>query len=158
VAVLLVCFSLTVLFDMVVAVSVGIVMAALLFMRRMAELSGSRLVDNGQATSREGLAEGVIVYEIAGPLFFGAADKAVSGIATSGEIKLLVLDMHAVPAMDATGLVAFQSLLKRVKLQGTRVAIAGLSAQPQGVLERAGITETPGELSFHPSVDAALKA
>jgi SulP family sulfate permease len=158
VAVLLVCFSLTVLFDMVVAVSVGIVMAALLFMRRMAELSGSRLVDNGQATSREGLAEGVIVYEIAGPLFFGAADKAVSGIATSGEIKLLVLDMHAVPAMDATGLVAFQSLLKRVKLQGTRVAIAGLSAQPQGVLERAGINETPGELSFHPSVDTALKA
>jgi sulfate permease, SulP family len=158
VVVLLACFGLTVLFDMVVAVGVGIVMAALLFMRRMAELSGSRMVSNGQAASREGLPEGVIIYEIAGPLFFGAADKAVGGIAASGDISLLVLDMHAVPAMDSTGLVAFESLLKRMKKQGTRVAIAGVNKQPQGVLARAGINEQPGEISFHSDVAAALKA
>ena len=158
VAVLLACFALTVLFDMVVAVGVGIVMAALLFMRRMAELSGSRLVSSGKSASREGLPEGVIIYEIAGPLFFGAADKAVSGIAASGEVDLLILEMHAVPAMDATGLVAFESLLKRMKAQETRVALVGLNSQPQGVLARAGIEPVPGELSFHRDVDEALKS
>ncbi|MCB9892819.1 MAG: C4-dicarboxylic acid transporter DauA [Planctomycetes bacterium] len=158
VAVLLTCFGLTVLFDMVVAVGVGIVMAALLFMRRMAEISGSRLVGEGGPTSREDLPEGVVLYEIAGPLFFGAAEKAVRGIATAGNARVLVLDMQAVPAMDATGLVAFQSLLKRMQQQGTRVALAGLNAQPRKVLEKAGIVPQPATLSFHTSVEKALEA
>ena len=158
VAVLLTCFSLTVLFDMVVAVGVGIVMAALLFMGRMAEISGSRLIAGPDGKSRLDLPEGVLLYEIAGPLFFGAADKAMQGITTAGKAQALVIDMSAVPVMDATGLVAFESLLNRLQQQGTRVALAGLNPQPRDVLERAGISQRPGELTFHTSVEAAVAA
>jgi SulP family sulfate permease len=157
VAVLLTCFGLTVLFDMVIAVGVGIVMASMLFMRRMAELSGSRLVGNGEAATRQELPPGFVLYEIAGPLFFGAAEKAVRGIATAGGTKVLILDMHAVPAMDVTGLVAFQSLLQRMSSQGVRVAIAGLGAQPRQVLRRAHIEAKEDALSFHANVEAACK-
>ncbi|MCG3182614.1 MAG: C4-dicarboxylic acid transporter DauA [Planctomycetes bacterium] len=157
VAVLLVCFGLTVAFDMVIAVSIGIVLAALLFMRRMAEISGSRLVGNGESASRADLPPGVVIYEIAGPLFFGAAEKAVGGIATVGSTRALILDMHAVPAMDATGLVALQSLLDKLIKGGTQVHIAGLQAQPRGVLQKAHMDESDS-LRFHASVDAAVGA
>lgn len=157
VVVLLVCFSLTVAFDMVIAVSVGIVMAALLFMRRMAEISGSRLVGNGESASRLDLPQGVVIYEIAGPLFFGAAQKAVGGIATSGNTRALILDMHAVPAMDSTGLVALESVLRKLKAAGTHVHFAGLQSQPLGVLQKAHIDESD-TLHFHATVDAAVSA
>jgi SulP family sulfate permease len=153
--VLLLCFALTVVFDMVIAVSVGIVLAALLFMRRMAEISGARVVANG-AAAREPLPQGVMLYEIAGPLFFGAADKAISAIQTTGSEKVLVLDMHAVPAMDVTGLVALESLLGKLRAQGVRVCMVGVCPQPRRAMAKAHIEETPGELSFHPTLEAAL--
>ena len=156
VAVLLTCFGLTVMFDMVVAVGIGMVMAAFLFMRRMAEISGSRLIGNGVAASRDDLPPGVLIYEIAGPLFFGAAEKAVRGISTAGGTSVLIIDMHAVPAIDVTGLVAFQSLLTRMRTQGTRVILAGLDAEPRKVLTRAGIVDDPGKLSFAPGVAEAV--
>lgn len=158
VLVLLTCFGLTVMFDMVMAVSVGVVMAALLFMRRMAEISGSRLVNNSDASARTDLPPGVQIYEIAGPLFFGAADKAIGAIATAGDTKVLILEMNAVPAMDATGLVALTSLLGKLKTSGTRVHIVGLQTQPRNVLLRADITEQPGALAFHATLDGALDA
>lgn len=158
VLVLLTCFGLTVMFDMVMAVGVGVVMAALLFMRRMAEISGSRLVGTGDASARTDLPPGVQIYEIAGPLFFGAAAKAIGAIATAGDTKVLILEMHAVPAMDATGLVAFTSLLGKLKTSGTRVHIVGLQTQPRNVLLRADITEQPGALTFHATLDGALDA
>ena len=91
--VLLTCFSLTVLFDMVIAVSVGVVLAALLFMKRMAELSETKL-DTGTMARLE-LPEGVRLYEIAGPLFFGAAQRAmsafdqISGIEDGGKVAFV---------------------------------------------------------------------
>ncbi|MBX3460181.1 MAG: C4-dicarboxylic acid transporter DauA [Planctomycetes bacterium] len=157
-AVLLACFGLTVIFDMVIAVGVGVVLAALLFMRRMAEISGARVVGNGDGAQREPLPPGVVQYEIAGPLFFGAADKAIGAIATAGSTKALILDMHAVPAMDATGLVALESLLAKLKTSGTKVLIVGLQSQPRGVLAKAGITgEAPG-VSMFSSLAAATDA
>ena len=156
--VLLTCFGLTVAFDMVVAVGVGVVMAALLFMRRMAEISGSRLVGDGEASARTDLPPGVQIYEIAGPLFFGAADKAIGAIATAGDTSALILEMHSVPVMDATGLVALTNLLDKLTDGGTRVHIVGLQAQPAQVLQRAEITERPGVLSFHATLEGALDA
>lgn len=153
--VLLLCFALTVVFDMVIAVSVGIVLAALLFMRRMAEISGARVVANG-AAAREPQPPGVMLYEIAGPLFFGAADKAISAIQTTGSEKVLVLDMHAVPAMDVTGLVALESLLGKLRAQGVRVCMVGVCPQPRQAMAKAHIDEAPGELTFHPTLEAAL--
>ncbi|MCA8936852.1 MAG: C4-dicarboxylic acid transporter DauA [Planctomycetes bacterium] len=157
VAVLLACFGLTVMFDMVIAVGVGIVMAALLFMRRMAEISGSRLVAEGGTSQRGDMPPGVMLYEIAGPLFFGAAGKAVGGISASGGTQVLILDMHDVPAMDVTGLVALESLLNRMKSAGTMVHVVGLQPQPRALLLKAGITATSA-LDFFPSVEEAVSA
>src|SRR5919106_1137348 len=92
VLVLVTCFGLTVVFDMVVSVTVGVMLAALLFMRRMAEVSGVRLVDQHPLLS--GLPKSVLVYEVAGPLFFGAAQKAMSALhRTPTGIKVVLLDL-----------------------------------------------------------------
>lgn len=159
--VLLTCFLLTVLFDMVVAVSVGIVLAALLFMRRMAELTRVRLVGNeGAAPETAGPADlprGVAVYEIAGPLFFGAAQKATSQMrATGGLTRVLIIRLDQVPVMDATGLVALESSLGGLFKNGCRVILCGLQPQPAGLLQRAGIEEIPGKLAIRPDLDAAI--
>src|SRR5205085_1207108 len=82
VVVLLTCFGLTVVFDMVVSVTAGILLACLLFMKRMADVSGVRLVGERHPELAEPLPRGVMLYEIAGPLFFGAAQKAMSIIGT----------------------------------------------------------------------------
>lgn len=157
-SVLLICFGLTVAFDMVISVSIGIVLAALLFMRRMAEISGARVVAPGAGKLREPLPEGVILYEIAGPLFFGAADKAMGNIAAmAANVKVMVLDLSAVPVMDVTGLVALESVLNKLKARGVRVIIGGLQAQPQKLMARARIVETPGELRFCTSLDQAVE-
>jgi sulfate permease, SulP family len=157
-SVLLICFGLTVAFDMVISVSIGIVLAALLFMRRMAEISGARVVGSETGKLREPLPEGVILYEIAGPLFFGAAEKAMGNIAiASAEVKVIVLDMSAVPAMDVTGLVALESVLQKLKSWGVRVIIGGMQAQPKRVLKKAHIDEVPGVLSFCASLEQAVE-
>lgn len=113
-AVLLACFTLTVIFDMVVAVSIGVVLAALLFMRRMADISATRLVGE-HPVLKEPLPKNVLLYEIAGPLFFGAAEKAVSTLQTVRRYSTVILYMGAVPAMDMTGLVALESALAKLK-------------------------------------------
>src|SRR5690606_12005408 len=98
----LTCLALTVIFDMVVAVSVGFVLAALLFMRRMIEVADVELTHAPDAV--ESADKGVMIYAIAGPLFFGAAQKAMSSLHTIGaHIHTVVFDLRRVPAIDATG-------------------------------------------------------
>lgn len=158
-AVLLACFGLTVAFDMVVAVSVGIVLAALLFMRRMAEISGARVVGSSSGHLREPLPPGVMLYEIAGPLFFGAADKAMNTIANSAtQVKVVVLDMSSVPAMDVTGLVALESVLAKLHARGASVVIGGLQAQPRKVLHKAQFEGQPGGPKLFSTLAEALIA
>jgi SulP family sulfate permease len=105
VGVLLACFGLTIVFDMVVAVTAGIVLSSMLFMRRMAEVSGTRLIGPEHPELDVPLPRGVLLYEIAGPLFFGAAQKALSTITVVDrrEVRTVVLDVRSVPALDATG-------------------------------------------------------
>ena len=110
VLVLVSCFALTVLFDMVVAVTAGVLLAALLFMRRMAEVSGVTLVAEPHRILERPLPPDVVLYEIAGPLFFGAAQKAMSALQTVGAgVRTVILDLRSVPALDATGLVNLDS-------------------------------------------------
>ena len=157
-AVLLICFGLTVAVGMVEAVGVGIVLAALLFMRRMAEITGARVIDTSGSHLREPLPEGVLLYEIAGPLFFGAADKAMDTIANSAQkLKLAVLDMSNVPAMDVTGLVALESVLRKLRARGVRVIIGGLQHQPRKVFQKAELVEIPGQLQFCTSLEHAIE-
>ena len=155
--VLLTCFSLTVVFDMVVAVGVGIVLAALLFMRRMAEISGARISEDYHPHLKDPHLAGVVVYEIGGPLFFGAAEKAIATIErVRGKARAVILVMDNVPVIDVTGLVALESLLGKLQAHGTFVVMAGLRREPRETLARAGIAEEAGKVAMCADDDEAL--
>jgi SulP family sulfate permease len=158
VAVLLACFGLTVVFDMVIAVTAGIVLSSLLFMRRMAEVSGARLIGEDHPELDVPLPRGALLYEIAGPLFFGAAQKALSTIAATDRraVHVVVLDVRDVPALDATGLVALESLVKRLNAAGTKVILAGVTAQPMRALARAGWRNRKGRVRIFRSFENAI--
>jgi sulfate permease, SulP family len=148
VLVLLTCLGLTVFFDMVVSVTVGVLLAALLFMRRMAEVSGVRLVGEEHHLAAEGLPHDVLVYEVAGALFFGAAQKAMSALqrVPSG-VSVVMLDLSAVPAIDATGLVSLEAAIGRLHALHVFVVLAGVQEQPARALAKAGIRDLPGRLA-----------
>jgi len=155
--VLVTCFGLTVIFDMVVAVTAGVLLAALLFMRRMAELSHVRLVGAEHAALSPPLPPGVMLYDVAGPLFFGAAQKAMSALdAIEGGVRTVVLDLRDVPAMDATGLVGLESALARLHRMRVLVILAGVQAQPAQVLARAGLRDEDGKLVIRESFEEAI--
>lgn len=157
VLVLLVCFALTVAFDMVIAVAVGVVLAALLFMRRMVEISGARLVGGVQGHAAEGLPPGVVFYDIAGPLFFGAAEKALDALAVvSSGVHTVIIDLEDVPAVDVTGLVALEGAVKRMNSAGINVVLTGVQAQPRRALAKAGFDDAPGRLEISDDVETTL--
>jgi SulP family sulfate permease len=156
VTVLWVCLLLTVVFDMVVAVSVGVVLAALLFMRGMAEASEGRLVPHGHHAGRH-LPEGMLVYEVAGPLFFGAAQRAMAALERIGQsAKVVVLDLSDVPVLDATGFVALESAIERLLAQGSFVAVGGVQRGPLRTLVQGGLRNRPGRLTVRRSLELAL--
>jgi SulP family sulfate permease len=149
VAVLVTCYLLTVFFDMVVAVSVGVVLAALLFMRRTAELTQSRILDGTVNQTEHDLPTGVAVFEIAGPLFFGAAQNAMGALSTLGErTRVVVLALGNVPSIDATGLVALESALKRLQDAKKQVILSGPLPQPRQVFERANLPKHYAHVRF----------
>ncbi len=156
--VLLSCFALTVLFDMVIAVTVGIVLASLLFMRRMAEASSVTLISPEEHAALD-LPAGLVVYEIAGPLFFGAANKAMTVLQSVEKgVRVVVLDLRAVPVLDSTGLVALESTVAKLRQGGILVVLGGIMPQPLRVLARAGWRNREGELALGRDFDLALAA
>ena len=155
VMVMLSCFGLTVAFDMVVAVTFGVMLAALLFMRRMAVLTRTNL--QTPADTKFDVPPGVRVYELAGPLFFGAAKTAMEALhIAGGEAHTMILAMEHVPTVDATGLVALESALDRLYRSKIKVIFAGLTPEVSELLERAGIKRDPGRLAYAPDVDTAI--
>jgi SulP family sulfate permease len=145
VVVLITCYVLTVMFDMVMGVSVGMVLAALLFMRRMALVTEARLANPEQLRLDMPIPEGVALYEISGALFFGAAQKAMGALETVGtKATVVVLDVEEVHVMDATGLVALESALDQLTAQRRLAILSGVQSQPLEVLERAGVTRREG--------------
>ncbi|HEX5004098.1 MAG TPA: C4-dicarboxylic acid transporter DauA [Gemmatimonadales bacterium] len=156
--VLLTCFLLTVLFDMTVAVTAGVLLAAVLFMRRMADLSGTRLVEEGQHPAlREPVPFGVLLYEIAGPLFFGAAEKAMGSLhASAGEAGVVLLELGSVPVIDATGMVNLESALARLANDRTLVILVRVQDQPAKFMARVGIVPVPERLAFAATLDEGL--
>lgn len=155
VLVLLTCFGLTVVFDMVIAVSVGVMLAALLFMRRMAVMT--KITLDTSVTQQFDMPPGVRLYEIAGPLFFGAANVAMETLESVGEeARTVILSMKQVNVMDATGLVALSSMLDRLSRDNRKVILAALQPEPAALLEGAGIKRVPGHLAFAPDVETAI--
>jgi SulP family sulfate permease len=157
VVVLLACFGLTIVFDMVVAVSFGVVLASLLFMKRTAELTQSRWLDGSTGDSAYELPPGVALYEVAGPLFFGAAQNAMGALQTVGSSsKVVVLALGRVPSIDATGLVALESALTRLRHAKKQVVLAGPLPEPRRVFDRANLPKHHDHLYFAATLDAAL--
>jgi SulP family sulfate permease len=156
VMVMLTCFFLTVFFDMVVAVTFGVLLAALMFMRRMAAMTQTKLQSVSDGLKFE-VPPGVRVYEIAGPLFFGAAKTAMDVLHTAGGIDhTIILSMQHVPTMDATGLVALESVLDRLRRSNIKVIFAGLTPDVSEILDRAGIKRESGKLAYAPDVETAI--
>lgn len=159
VAVLLLCFGLTVLFDMVIAVTFGVVLASLLFMKRMADVSAIRLVDRRESV--RGLAEplppGVLLYVVAGPLFFGAVRAAMEALEEVDQsVRVVILDLRAVPVLDATALVGLESAFERLHRGQVFVILAGVQSQPLRVMARAGWRGRHGRLAIYRSFERAI--
>jgi SulP family sulfate permease len=158
VAVLLTCFGLTVVFDMVIGVTVGMLLAVVLFMRRMAEVTSARFVEH-QASLPGTVPQGVVVYDISGPLFFGAAHKAMAALAhIADRARVVVLRMEGVQAIDATGLVALESALDRLAAKRISAVLCCPLPQPLGLLDRAGVTARPGVRVAADSAEALATA
>jgi SulP family sulfate permease len=159
VTVLLTCYALTVAFDMVVAIATGVVLAALLFMKRMSELTSSRIFSPPPPEDQARVVpEGVIVYEIAGPLFFGAAQKAMGAIGTVGVgARAVVLALGTVPTIDATGLVALESAIDRLRHMKKLVVIAGPLPEPKSVFEKANLEVAHEHVFFADTLDQGIQ-
>jgi SulP family sulfate permease len=160
VLVLLTCFFLTVFFDMVVAVSVGFVLAAVLFMRRMSEITETRLtLDSSVDIDVKPPPKGVVLYEINGPLFFGATQNAMAALgAIRGDtFQVLVLDLGRVPVIDATGFVALVSAIETVTRQQKHVVLAGPLPKPREIFDRAKLEAKHPGLLIANTLDAALR-
>ncbi len=156
--VMMTCFLLTVVFDMVVAVITGVMLAALLFMRRMVEISGAELMGGPAGHTVAGLPPGVVFYDVAGPLFFGAAEKALGALSVVGEgVHTVIVDLEDVPAVDATGLVALESIVERLNRHGAKVVISGVRPQPRRALSKAGFRDEPGKLEITDDTNTTLE-
>lgn len=157
VVVLLTCFGLTVVFDMVVSVTAGVLLAALLFMKRMAEVSGISKVEEGHPSLDEPLPAGVVMYEILGPLFFGVAQKAMHTLnLIDRKVRIVILDLRSVPAIDAAGIENLDLMRARLNKDGVLVILAGLRPQPARALVRAGWHSEEGRLRVFRSFDNAI--
>lgn len=158
VLVLLMCFSLTVLFDMVIGVSVGLVLSSLLFMHWMAVTSKVNVFAEKDPKLKEPLPPNTMLYEIAGPLFFGAAQKAMSTFNAIGQnTKVVILYIGSVPLIDATGVVSLESVLTLLKKKGVFVIISGVRRQPGTALARAGIKSEVNSLFICRKFSKALE-
>lgn len=156
--VLLLCFGLTVVFDMVVSVTVGVVLASLLFMRRMAEVSHVRLVDQHPIALQRPLPNGLVIYEVAGPLFFGAAQQAMAALSgVDKSVRVVILDLRSVPALDATALVALESAFERLHRDQIFVMLAGVQPQPLRAMARAGWRGRHGRIAIYRSFERAVE-
>jgi sulfate permease, SulP family len=155
--VLATCYVLTVAFDMVLAVSVGVVLAAFLFMNRMAEITRSRVLQEIDGETDYELLPGVALYQIRGALFFGAAKNAMSALGAIGEkIKVVVIGLGQVPVIDATGLVALESALDQLQRNRKFCIIAGPLPEPRGIFERAELDARLDHVIFADDMDQAL--
>lgn len=149
VLVLLTCLILTVLFDMVLAVGVGLLLAAGMFIKRMSDLTDTAPLPRDFHQALDNLPAQVLAYAIRGPLFFGAAEKALSVLRQlHPEVKVVIVEMSAVQMLDMTALAALENLLHDYQKQGVGLILVGTSAQVRLKLRRAGIHLEGGRLAY----------
>jgi SulP family sulfate permease len=156
--VFLTCFSLTILFDMVIAITAGVLVAAVLFMKDIAEMTRITDISAQRRWLDAPLPPDWAVFKINGPLFFAAADRVFGELAgLSRGHRGVVLYMDGVSILDAGGLAALNRFVALCRKEGIAVMVADLQFQPLKTLARAGVQPEPGVLSFHPTLREALE-
>lgn len=158
IAVLVITFVLTVVFDLVVAIEVGMILACLLFMKRMSDESGvkSWVYTSEKEKGLMQLPDHIRVYEISGPLFFGAASM-IGEITTKSYTKCLILRMRSVPALDVTAMNSLESLYDKCKKQDIQVIFSHVNEQPMKAMKKAGFVNKVGSEFFCANIEAAIK-
>jgi SulP family sulfate permease len=162
--VLVTTFGLTVMFDLVVAIEIGMVLAAILFILRVSETTEVSRVTDGDMLERpehvargKKIPDGVVVYRVFGPFLFGAAEKMEDAIEEVDELpKVLILRLNLVPAMDATGLNIMESIVERMKAKNGTVILSGIHRQPLEILTNAGFDAVIGRENLCATFDEAL--
>ncbi len=160
--VMVITFVLTIVFDLVIAIEVGMILAALLFIKRMSEETGVKgweYVD--EANDKDSIdlrkvPEHVRVYEVSGPLFFGAADKILD-ISFKDYTKCLILRMRSVPAIDASAMAGLEQLHKKCKEKGVTLILSHVNTQPLNAMKKSGFFDKVGRNCFCNHIDDALK-
>jgi sulfate permease, SulP family len=165
VIVLLTTSILTVAIDLTVAIEAGMVLAAFLFMRRMAAVTnvsviGREVEDSDEPDSplKLSLPKGVQIYEINGPFFFGAAEKFSEAVLADQQFpQILIIRMRNVPAIDATGIRAIEDILRRTRNQKAAMLLCEIAPQPLGAMEKAGLLTNLGSANISSTLDEALE-
>lgn len=171
VTVLLITFFLTVFLDLVIAIEIGMILAALLFMKRMADVTSDRFKFTHDRIADDDtemkyylermntkLPKGIGIYEINGPFFFGVADKFLeNALQYRKAVPVLIIRMRHVPAMDASGLHALRRLHTKCVEVGTRMVLSGVNEQPMKTMTKAGFVDVIGTENACTNFDAAVK-
>lgn len=163
VIVLVATFLLTVFFDLVVAIEVGVVLASMLFMKRMAETADVKAwkytdapdITPGEAEKLRDIPHSIRVFEICGPLFFAAADEILR-IQSEKSTKVIVIRMRSVPAIDASAMRSLRQLAARAKKKKITLIFSHVNEQPMSVMKKDGFIEHIGAENFHPNIVEAL--
>lgn len=161
IAVLLITLFLTVLFDLVMAIKFGMILAAFLFLKRMSDISNMRQwvdksIDDKNSETLKPVPDNALVYEIFGALFFGASTGLSKIVFDEGK-NVLVLRMRNVPAMDISGLEALEELLKLCRKRGINLILSHVNEQPMKVMEKAGFIEKVGRENCCENIDKSLE-
>jgi SulP family sulfate permease len=159
VIVLLSTFFLTVLVDLTIAIEVGVVLSALLFMKRMADIGAQTesRIDSDLLEDYTHLPEGIAIYEISGPLFFGSAKQYAQTIKEIGfKSKILIIRMRHVPFVDSTGLHNLQGMIKTLQAYGVEIVLSGVNPAVMKDLKEHHLSTMIGEANIRHSFDDAL--
>lgn len=161
--VLVATFVLTIVFDLVVAIEFGMMAACVLFMKRMAdEAQVKGWVDYSEFAANDpdhislrNVPKNVAVYEITGPMFFGAADL-LKNIAITKHTRVLIIRMRSVPAVDATAMQSIEALMDQCEKFGTVMILSHVQEQPYNMMEKGGFADRVGKENFQPNIDASI--
>lgn len=159
-AVMMLTWMVTILFDLVLAVEVGLIAAGALFIKRMSELNLAKIPETEAFPPGVPLelSKQIAVYRVDGPVFFGAAERFVTFLRDEPEVKYLILRMRFVPNMDTTGIVALEDIYRDLKRHNCRLLLTGLQPEVQNLLERSGLLDKIGKENCFETTDAAVCA
>ncbi len=152
--VMVVTFVLTVVFDLVVAIEVGLLLAAILFLKRMSDESSVRKWENSE--DMPPIPDGVRVYDICGPMFFGVSDKISQIVLEDEGVKYLILRMGAVNSLDSTAMYTIEALYDKCKAKNIKLLLAHVEKQPLAVMKKSGFYDAVGTENYFDHIGAAL--